>query len=287
MSYRGPLLVGWRSLWITVTVVVLVSTCVRSVGVQRGEGYATETPALGEEVTVVTWNIAKGTSPRFDVELRRLFGEVGVDFLLVQEATSDLEPIDGVGFEFAGTWRSPISGTHTGVATCARLEATRVEAVTAPARELYVATTKASLITVYPLFDGRELLVCNVHALNFDPTGALLDSQLADLERRLAHHQGPMILGGDLNTWSQGRLELLAGVASRLGMVEVTPDEGEGRTADNPFLAPMAVLGLDDTLALDRLYCRGLVEVWCRFDPSYESSDHVPMIARLRLEVEG
>lgn len=84
---------------------------------------------------------------------------------------------------------------------------------------------------------------------------------------------GPLVLAGDFNDWRNDSIPLFA----EIGMSEVATLLGEsGRTF--PAFSP--------ALALDKMFVRGLTPLeWSA--PSSETawlSDHLPYIARLRLD---
>ena len=70
--------------------------------------------------------------------------------------------------------------------------------------EPWLGTPKATSITEYPLQDREDrLLTINLHAVNFALGLEDFQAQLHALTDVLASHQGPVILAGDLNTWSE------------------------------------------------------------------------------------
>ena len=92
-------------------------------------------------------------------------------------------------------------------------------------------------------------------------------AQLTALADALADHEGPIVLGGDLNTWSDDRAQVVREVAGRLGLVEVTYPE-DGRTR---FIGKQ----------VDHILVRGLDVVASR-TIVVTSSDHNPVEAVLR-----
>lgn len=76
-------------------------------------------------------------------------------------------------------------------------------------REPILRLSKSALITVYPLSDGRLLMVINVHAINFSIGLDVYSKQLGPIGEQLSHHHGPVIMAGDFNTWSRPRMNAL------------------------------------------------------------------------------
>ena len=70
--------------------------------------------------------------------------------------------------------------------------------------EPWLGTPKATSITEYPLQDRDDrLLTINLHAVNFTLGLENFQQQFGALADVLSQHQGPVILAGDLNTWSE------------------------------------------------------------------------------------
>jgi endonuclease/exonuclease/phosphatase (EEP) superfamily protein YafD len=125
------------------------------------------------------------------------------------------------------------------------------------------------VITWLPL--GRlpqALAIANVHAINFTLTLDAYRAQLAALADVLAQHPGPIVLGGDFNTWSDARDNVVQEIASRLRLVEIT--YGDDRRA--------VFLGRH----VDHVFVRGLDVVASGVNAG-SSSDHNPIEVVLRL----
>jgi len=113
----------------------------------------------------------------------------------------------------------------------------------------------------------QTLAVANVHAINFSLSLDTYRAQLTALADVLAEHDGPIVLGGDLNTWTDSRAQVVREIAGRLGLVEATHAE-DGRTL---FLGNQ----------VDHVLVRGL-EVVASKAMAVTSSDHNPVEAVLR-----
>jgi endonuclease/exonuclease/phosphatase (EEP) superfamily protein YafD len=133
-----------------------------------------------------------------------------------------------------------------------------------PDAEPVLGTPKMALITTYDLaFSDDDLLVVNVHGINFR-TGGAFAAQMAMIERAVASHVGPMILAGDFNTWSSGRKETLTHMTRALGLSPVEPADDER-----------------GFLRLDHVFVRGLSVRGARFVNGLDSSDHAPIAVAL------
>lgn len=77
-------------------------------------------------------------------------------------------------------------------------------------KEPLIRVPKSALITLYPIENSSEqLLVANVHAINFSIGVKVYRQQIHMLLNRIKKHQGPVILAGDFNAWSRQRVNLL------------------------------------------------------------------------------
>ena len=88
-----------------------------------------------------------------------------------------------------------------------------------------------------------EALEAHVVSLSIDDYRA----QLAALGDVLAAHDGPIVLAGDLNTWTAARKDAVGDVARRLGLSEVTFVDDRralffGRQLDHIFVRGLRVL---------------------------------------------
>ena len=132
------------------------------------------------------------------------------------------------------------------------------------ATEPWLRTPKATSVTLYPLAgEDASLITINLHAVNFSFGVRAYRAQLDAAAELIQVHDGPVIFGGDLNTWSGRRQATLIGLADELGLTPVSfsPDHRTSR-----FGRP-----------LDHLYVRGLT--WQSSETvQVEISDHNPLI---------
>jgi endonuclease/exonuclease/phosphatase (EEP) superfamily protein YafD len=136
------------------------------------------------------------------------------------------------------------------------------------ATEPWLRTPKATSVTLYPLAGSdASLLTINLHAVNFSFGVEEYRAQLEAAAELMRAHEGPVIFGGDLNTWSDRRQTTLDALADELGLMPVpfSPDHRTSR-----FGRP-----------LDHLYVRGLT--WLSSETvQVETSDHNPLIVTLQ-----
>lgn len=243
---------------------------------QSGQG---EFPGSGT-FRLACWNAAKGADPTAAKTLEALRGDHAL--VCVQEFSETLvEPgsWEFHGCVFARSHRIRNSDI-TGVATLSMgvLGIDQVISLPAPRRELGFATPKMSLATVHRVGE-RELLVINLHGLNFELFG-WLRGQVESVAELARNHEGPAIVVGDFNTWSQGRLEAVRRVLEDFRWVEPTAfgTSESLRRRGHTLVRP---LGGDPNLALDQVFLRGVELVEARV-LDLEGSDHAPLSLTLR-----
>jgi endonuclease/exonuclease/phosphatase (EEP) superfamily protein YafD len=269
---------------ILIALVVLTASC-RGKGASRISEFSAADQILPAEIIVINWNAQKGKHPQFGRDLRLILKQETPDIVFLQEATADLfEPEQLAGYLAEG-WRYPWpGGKAVGVLTLSRVAPVRIQPVPSKYREFGVTAPKVSLVSEYPLPDGRRLLAVNVHLLNFERWSLKkISHQLEDLKAIMAVHSGPIIMAGDFNTWNQNRLQLVKKVSGEINLREVTDFPSGRRTGNMNSDFWNEVLGVDKALPLDRFFFNG-------FEPSearvlnFNSSDHPPFLVRLKLE---
>jgi len=234
---------------------------------------------LGPVVRVLVWNIFKARRTGFVTDFEAL--TLDRDLVLLQEsvlnAPSDRLFADSRRFQWimGRSFREPRSRREHGVKTGAVCPATEVACWQSRHAEPVSNTRKSLLATRYRIAgagsgtgtgagEGAELLVLNMHAINFVAAPKYL-SHLAQLGRAMAVHRGPLILAGDFNTWNERRRSSLIDVTREAGLNQAPLD----RRARVAHLARH----------LDHLLYRGLR---LRSATSLEhigSSDHAPIEA--------
>jgi len=229
---------------------------------------AASAPLDPHAIRIVSWNIHKQADAGWLRDLKRL--AMQSDVLLLQEAVLDLPIralIDAEGFAWAMASSFEFGGEDIGVITASR--APPQEVCTLRADEPVLHIPKSAVVAQYALRDrAQTLVVANVHAINFSLSLGAYRKQLDALADAVAPHRGPLIVAGDLNTWSAGRAAALKEFASRLRLTEVSlPAHGRSR-----------FLGRE----VDHIYVRGLAPIAAR-TVNVTSSDHNPVLATLRV----
>jgi endonuclease/exonuclease/phosphatase (EEP) superfamily protein YafD len=219
-------------------------------------------------IRLASWNLHKEADAGWQADLGRLIGES--DVVLLQEA--GVSPtLRGVVEEHGFSWLLSSAfeyrGFEYGVLTATRVAP--ASACTLRAYEPLLGIPKAALITHYRLA-GREatLAVVNLHAINFTLGTGAYRAQLEAVGDALARHHGPIVVGGDFNTWNDARAAEVRALASRLSLAPVALD-ADHRTR---FMGRI----------FDFVYARG-VEVLAASAWSVTSSDHNPVLVDFRV----
>ena len=258
---------------------MLVSADIQGIAVVSrpcGAG-TTETPAvadaaaLPDPLRVASWNIHKGFDAGWQAELARIATD---DVVLLQEAWLDdalRATLDraGLSWQMAGAFL--MNGRDAGVLTAAR--AAPLVSCTVRTWEPLLGTPKSALIARFRVRGhGATLAIANLHAINFTlSAGGAYGRQLDAVRTELAAHDGPIVLAGDFNTWSDERVAAVDALARGLGLSAVAfrPDARE-RFSDH---------------VVDYIFVRGFDVIDARA-VAVTSSDHNPVFAVLRVRDE-
>lgn len=258
----------WRSLLIAVAAVLLVALGARMPQAMPEDDASCEDTLnltevtmgqpLGERLEVLSWNMQKASKDGWQADLAS-FGE-GVHLAFLQEASLQA-PIaetltQRLHQSFAAGYTT--SSKSTGVMT---LSSSRPSVhCNLTTLEPWLGTPKATGVTFHPI-EGRDqrLLAVNLHAVNFAMGVKEFGNQIHAIKELLGNHDGPVIIAGDLNTWSGRRQNLVDQFMDRheLQAIQFFPDL---RTR---------IFGR----ALDHIYVRGLDADTAEVIP-VSSSDH-------------
>jgi len=211
------------------------------------------TPGLDPRaIRVLTWNIHKEDDRGWQRDLASF--SAGNDILLLQETVlrdALRRPIEAAGLRWVMASSFFYRDLDIGVLTAARIAP--VASCTLRVVEPLLRLPKSSVITWFAI-EGRaqKLAVVNVHAINFSLSLRAYRAQFDAIATALADHDGPVILAGDLNTWTDQRAQVVRDVARRLGLSEVAFADDRrraflGHELDHILTRQMTLLGLATT----------------------------------------
>jgi len=166
--------------------------------------------SIPETFSLLCWNIHKKNrkDPRFKPFMQKLTTQYNLYFCLFQEAELSEKDCTIGNFSYDTAVNLEINQKFYGVLTACRTTSVSAHAYLSKSRESFIGTHKSLLRTTYPLQTGEELLILNIHAINFRENRTYW-RELEVLTEKVASHKGPMIIAGDFNTWNKKRMEAL------------------------------------------------------------------------------
>ncbi|AOR59850.1 hypothetical protein A8F97_13200 [Pectobacterium parmentieri] len=183
----------------------------------------------GDVLRVMVWNIFKQQRMNW-LSVLQNFGK-DTQLVLLQEAQSTPDLIRFATTHYLSADQVPaiILPHPSGVMTLSAAQP--VYCCPLREREPLLRLAKSSLVTVYALQNGQRLMVINIHAVNFSFGVEVYTKQLAAIGEQLVHHQGPAIMAGDFNAWSQQRISALNRFAAGMRLQEVCFVDDQRRKA--------------------------------------------------------
>ncbi|MCF8059486.1 MAG: endonuclease/exonuclease/phosphatase family protein [Bacteriovoracaceae bacterium] len=225
-----------------------------------------------DDIKVFVWNMYKGGKETWPEDFKRLIH--GKDILLLQEVLTVPQMTQEIMKDVGRTYYLATSFidkkrnfARTGVATASQYEPVRVGWQRSYYREPVIKTPKMVGVVEYDLSGtDKNLLTLNIHAINFVSTRKLKHMVKAALDEA-SRHDGPVVFGGDFNTWSKKKLRMLSSLMSSYGYKEVAfSQDGRMKTFGN---------------ILDHIYVRDLKVKKSVVYNSVEGSDHKAMEVHL------
>ncbi len=232
-----------------------------------GQAAPARGPELPGKLEVLSWNIEKASNTGWAEDLAGLSG--GLNLAFIQEASIQAAIPAVVGNALHQTFVPGYTTAEldTGVMTLSSSAPSMSCNFTS--WEPWLGTPKATSVTEFSLANrGDRLLAINLHAVNFALGLTEFQLQFDALREVLGNHRGPIILAGDLNTWSEERRAL---VTTFMEQYDLTP------VAFTPDLRTRYF-----GQALDHLYVRGMRAESARVIP-VSTSDHNPLRVSLVL----
>ena len=237
-------------------------------------GHASKKALPNDRLKILVWNIYKGSEPTFFREFTYL--SIEKELVLTQEILFDQKMEDVLFFlpHFHGIMATSFlvgkEQHRTGVATLSPVKPVYNKAILTETTEPITSTSKATLITKYPIKNSKALLtVVNIHGINF-VTNNSFQLELDRIKKSIEDIDGPLIFSGDFNTWNLERLSSLNKMVEALSLTpaQFAPDFRK-TWSDNP---------------LDHFfYSRHFKLIKARADKSFKGSDHQPLVIEVEL----
>lgn len=220
------------------------------------------------QLSLLVWNIYKQNREGWSEELSRLSSDA--QLLLLQEASLNTglkQWLSEQGWEGNQVNAFKVMGESAGVINLARTTPNLACGYTE--MEPWLRLPKSGIYARYPLSNGQELAVVNLHAVNFTYGTNEYQLQLQALANELSQHTDPIIVAGDFNSWSEERMTVMKQVLTSLGLREV------GFSPDNR-------VRFISGLPLDHVFYRGLKLEKAKA-PESDASDHNPLLLSFSL----
>ncbi|MCL1123463.1 endonuclease/exonuclease/phosphatase family protein [Shewanella surugensis] len=219
------------------------------------------------QLSLAIWNIYKQQKPNWLPQLSELVEKNNL--VLLQEAklsSSLLNYLSSSSSVYFMAEAFRIGRSSVGVMTISDTMSLRTCALLSA--EPWIRFPKSTLISVYALSNGQNLLVVNLHGINFDWRLIHYKEQFKALADFFMDHEGPAILAGDFNTWRLERQAVVDQFAHSWGLTEARFTVDQRISAFN--------------YPLDHLYYRELELISANAFET-QASDHSPIIATFKL----
>lgn len=251
--------------------------------IPESEAHVHHGQALGREfksssIKAFIWNIKKAGLFNWQTEFEQ-FGK-NQDLILLQEAYQT-ERFISTTRSFQGVrWDMGISFLYrryndqaTGTMIGSIVEPSEVLVKHTPDLEPVVNTPKAMTFAKYPVENRQdELLVISVHGINITSFNSF-KRHMAQAEKEIVKHNGPVFFAGDFNTRTKGRTKHLMEMINKYGFKAVEFKNGEQRMRwkfTNNYL--------------DHSFVRGLSVKNAEVIGESKGSDHKPMFVELAVD---
>ncbi|MCL1048255.1 endonuclease/exonuclease/phosphatase family protein [Shewanella abyssi] len=218
-------------------------------------------------LNIATWNIYKHQNDGWQNVLKQLADRT--DLLLLQEATLS-DDLKSLVNELKEDWVLARAFTFGGEAVGVMNLSKDYPLSTCAFRhaEPLIYYPKSLLVSYYKLSDSSQLLVVNIHSINFTLGLQDYQAQLNVVAAAMLEHHGPIIFAGDLNTWSDDREKYVLTMVQKAGLIEAVPRDDSRTTVFSH--------------SVDHIFYRDL-ELVNTESIVTDSSDHNPLKAYFRL----
>ncbi|MCW8894497.1 MAG: endonuclease/exonuclease/phosphatase family protein [Sulfurimonas sp.] len=225
----------------------------------------------GSKFTILCWNSAKLTLKNpYKELLKSLIVDENIDILLLQEVKKSLKTeLDISDYSYILSPNIQTKRHVFGVLSAFKISCEDDFSLLTKKRELSYATHKVTLITKHNLSKDKQMLVVNLHAINFVKNSDFFN-ELNSIKTIIKLHKGPVIFAGDFNTWNVKRVNFLKEFTHDLSLKKV--DFSEDKHVKKVF-----------SNSLDYIFYRELKLTYSKVIDTKKISDHNPIIANFEL----
>ncbi len=227
-----------------------------------------QSSTCGDNFNLLCWNIAKlSKKEKFKNYLEELISKEKLDFLLLQEVKEEIAKDIGIeDFSYILCANIETKKHLFGVMSAFKFSCQDYKEILTSSKELSFLTRKSSLFTLHPIKQNRELLVVNIHAINF-VTAKIFKEELEYIESQISPFKGSLIVAGDFNTWNKKRVKILNDFKEKLSLNKV--DFQDDKNLKKVF-----------NKTLDHIFYRGLHVKASKVIKNSELSDHNPIVVK-------
>ncbi len=220
--------------------------------------------------TLLTWNSHKGQDKNWLEDFNQLVKRSDIVTLQEGHISSGFEEVMRANsFTWDMAHAFVFRGNHTGVLTASKNQPSSL--CSFRMNEPLLPVPKTALITRYQI-QNDELLVINVHMINFTLTTGKFSRDLEKIDQIIKRHTGPVILTGDFNTWNNSRHRLLEELIIKNNLTPVHFTDDMRTTFFNKVV--------------DYVFLRDLKLIESEVIP-LKSSDHNPILVTLAFPAKG
>lgn len=226
-----------------------------------------------DQISILVWNMYKGKNKSWEEDFKNLSANKNI--IIAQEMFLN-DKMNNVfenhgDFEYSTATSFFVWGKErTGVATISDTQVISKKFLRSSAREPIIKTPKVVMVTTHKLANGENLLVANIHAVNFVSRSNLKD-QLIQVLNEITAHKGPAIFAGDFNVWSDKKTKMMRDLMKSRGLIEVKFDkERDDRMTFNKH-------------KLDYIFYKDLEFVESDVLGEIKGADHKPLTATFRI----
>ena len=218
-----------------------------------------------DQINILVWNIYKCKKKSWSQDFENL--SRNKDILILQEGVlnSEITPLllknNSYKYTMASSFLYTKEAIPTGVVTASEIKPVFKKFFRSIGREPIIGTPKMILSTKYKIEGySKSLLVVNIHSLNFVTTSKF-SKQLFSVLDTIQNHDGPIIFGGDFNSWSDKKENFLKEFMAKIGLTEVLFENGDERKTFNGHI-------------LDYAFIKGLKVLSSHVYSNLDGSDH-------------
>ncbi|MFT4694696.1 MAG: endonuclease/exonuclease/phosphatase (EEP) superfamily protein YafD [Francisella sp.] len=224
-------------------------------------------------LSIMSWNTYKVDHKKplvFAEYIKETYSKFEIDIFCLQEAVHHSQscfPIENFSVNFASN--IVLKSRNYGVATVTNMPISKSIKILTTHKESVINTHKSSLISHID-FHGQEVVVVNIHAINFK-SNRVYEYEFKKIKEFISldkyHH--PIIIAGDFNSWNRKRVKLIKDFCREFNFKIAYIDE------------PSLIKSFQNN-HLDFILYRGLsLESACVLDCK-KISDHNPIIAKFK-----